>query len=265
MSFNLLLGPAAPELGWVPAPRYLLRRDRVRRMLKNVPTGRLLEIGPGAGALLVESANMGFQCEALESSPEAQKLSKEFVRQFNLSIPINESAGTDWSDKFDVVCAFDVLEHIENDREALEQWCSWLKPGGTLLLSVPAHMKRWNSSDEWAGHYRRYERNSLIALLENTGFSVEIFECYGFPLANFAEAVGAPVYRSGMVARDNSRDEGRQRGTDLSGVDRRPALKIFPFLEMFPGRLAIWFFLQLQRFFLKMDWGNGYILKAVKQ
>jgi SAM-dependent methyltransferase len=260
-----LLGPAAPELGWVPAPRYLLRRDRVRRMLKNVPTGRLLEIGPGAGALLVESANMGFKCEALESSPEAQKLTKEFVRQFNLSIPMNESVDTDWSGKFDVVCAFDVLEHIENDRETLEQWCSWLKPGGTLLLSVPAHMKLWNSRDVWAGHYRRYERDGLVSLLEKTNFSIESFECYGFPLANLTEVVGNPIYRLNVAARDKSGIKGRQRGTELSGIDRSADLKFYPFLKSITGKITIWIFIQVQRLFLSADWGNGYVVKAVKR
>ena len=46
------LGPAAPDLGWVPAPRYLMRRARILRQLSTIPTGRLLEVGPGAGMIL---------------------------------------------------------------------------------------------------------------------------------------------------------------------------------------------------------------------
>src|SRR5450759_6964 len=103
MSYNSVLGPAAPDLGWVPAPRYLLRRDRIRRLLKNLPTGRLLEIGPGAGALLVEFANMGFQCESIERSSEARSLAKAFINKFGTSVSLSESSGADWINRFDIV------------------------------------------------------------------------------------------------------------------------------------------------------------------
>ncbi|MCX7107418.1 MAG: class I SAM-dependent methyltransferase [Methylococcales bacterium] len=264
MSFNTFLGPAAPELGWVPAPRYLLRRDRIQRIMKNVPIGRLLEIGPGAGALLVEFSNRGFKCEALESSPEAQKLTKEFMSKFDCSLPINESEHADWDGQFDVICVFDVLEHIENDREVLEKWSSWLKPGGTFLLSVPAHMKSWNSRDIWAGHYRRYEKEGLIDLIEKAGYSIERFECYGFPLANLTEVLGNPFYSLNVSNREKSGVVGRKRGTELSGTDRTTDLKFYPFLKSFVGKVAIWIFVNVQRLFLSTDMGNGYIVKAIK-
>lgn len=265
MSNYPFLGPAAPDLGWVPAPRYLLRRDRVCKILKELSTGRLLEIGPGAGALLVEFTAMGFKCAAIESSPDARKLTKSFLEKFNITVPLHETENSNWDTQFDVVCAFDVLEHIENDQKALKKWASWLKPGKVLILSVPAHMKRWNSRDEWAGHYRRYERKALIKLLEKTGFCIEMFQCYGFPLANITEAFGTPIYRLKKNSRNNSEDETMQRGTDLSGIDRKPDLKIFPYLNSVPGKLLMCFFLQVQCLFMKVNWGNGYIVKAIKK
>src|SRR5688572_255286 len=67
-------GRVAPELGWVPAPRYLLRRHRALNLLKGLPRGRVLEVGCGAGALLNDLAGLGYDCTALESSSEARRV-----------------------------------------------------------------------------------------------------------------------------------------------------------------------------------------------
>ena len=54
-------------------------------------------------------------------------------------------------DRFDLVCAFEVLEHIEDDQNALIQWTAHLRPGGWLLISVPAHQRRYAAADELVG------------------------------------------------------------------------------------------------------------------
>lgn len=264
MNISKVLGPAAPDLGWVPAPRYLLRRNRIHQFLKDLPNGHLLEIGPGAGALLVEFTKKGFECEALERSPEALKLLKEFTEKFDTPVPCNEEPSPEWSDKFDVICAFDVLEHIENDSEALTQWSDWLRPGGALLLSVPAHMRSWNYRDVWAGHFRRYEKEDLKELFRKNGYLVEKFECYGVPLANLAEIVSSSKLKSVVSAREKAKHNLQQRGTDLSGVDRKLFLKYYPLLESVLGKLTIWLFMQLQKPFLNSDLGNGYIILGRK-
>ena len=74
--------------------------------------------------------------------------------------------------KFDIVCALEVIEHIENDVDALLQISSLLKPQGTLLLTVPSYQILYSYCDAAVGHYRRYTRSSLIQNLEKTGFSV---------------------------------------------------------------------------------------------
>src|SRR3546814_13621988 len=69
---------------------------------------------------------------------------------------------SDWQSTFNMVCAFDVLEHIEDDRLAIQEWIRWLAPNGKMILSVPAHRSRWGAGDVWAGHYRRYDRNDVV-------------------------------------------------------------------------------------------------------
>lgn len=116
------LGPAAPELNWVPAPRYPMRRARILPQLNALKRGRLIEVGPGAGMLLIEAARHGFQCEALEVSIEARALAEKAIAQSGQAIPVHADAPAEWDQSFDALLAFDVLEHIEHDRGTLMQW-----------------------------------------------------------------------------------------------------------------------------------------------
>lgn len=255
------LGPAAPELGWVPAPRYLMRRARILPQLDVLSRGRLLEVGPGAGMLLIEAARRGFQCEALELSADAKTLAETVITQSGQTIPVHSDASALWHQSFDALLAFDVLEHIEHDREALIQWHDWLAPKGTLLLSVPAHMRMWTAGDEWAGHFRRYEREPLLQLLRESGFEPELIECYGFPLTNLSERVSSRAYKKRILHGDGS-EEDRRRNNDRSGTDRGPHLKIYPLLSSVPGKLALRAFCIIQSWFTHTDLGSGYLVKA---
>lgn len=78
-----------------------------------------------------------------------------------------------FEDEFDVVGAFDVLEHVPEHEAALAQMVRAVRPGGTVLLTVPQHDFLWSALDEYAGHSRRYSRASLTALLTGQGLVVE--------------------------------------------------------------------------------------------
>ena len=74
--------------------------------------------------------------------------------------------------EFDVVGAFDVIEHIYDDEAALRAFHRALKPGGGLLLTVPQHPWLWTAADAYGGHKRRYSRRELAAKLERNGFEL---------------------------------------------------------------------------------------------
>jgi SAM-dependent methyltransferase len=76
------------------------------------------------------------------------------------------------SGSFDVVAAFDVLEHVDPEKGALSEFMRVLRPGGTLLLSVPAYQWAWTSHDDLNHHHRRYTRSRAVAAVEGSGFSV---------------------------------------------------------------------------------------------
>ncbi|MBN2105973.1 MAG: class I SAM-dependent methyltransferase [Deltaproteobacteria bacterium] len=261
MHIHPVYGISAPERGWVPAPRYLLRRDRVLRLLAGLPAGRLLEIGCGSGALLYDMARSGFHVSGLEQSAEARDLAL-YINRETRGLQIFETPEKDWGSAFDHVLSFEVLEHIEDDAAALQQWHSWLKPGGHLLLSVPAHRSRWSASDEWAGHCRRYERQGLLDLLRDCGFSPQVVQCYGFPLSNLIDPFRA-IYHGRRLRRSVMRD--RADCSLRSGIERSLETKLYPLEASLPGTLCMQFFFALQKLFLNTSLGTGFIALCTRQ
>lgn len=256
-----LFGPAAPDLGWVPAPRYLLRRRRILRQLRDQPPGEVLEIGAGAGMLLQELAARGFTCSALETSDAAREVIARMAGRFGGRVELHDGPGPAWRGRFPLLLAFEVLEHIEDDAAALREWVEWMAPGGTLLLSVPAHPGQWNAADVWAGHFRRYRRQDLVRLLERAGLTVEHVECYGFPLGNLTERLQARGIARSMAAANGSN---RQQNNDRSGIERGHVLRWFPLMQSLPGRVALHAALALQALASRLPLGNGYLLRARK-
>jgi len=258
-------GISAPEKGWVPAPRYVLRRDRVLKLLEPFPRGQLLEIGCGAGALLHDLSSMGFLVEAVEISSSARAIAR-YINQGSPRVIIHQNIQNNWKRTFDYILAFEVLEHIEDDTSALKDWWRWLKPAGHLLMSAPAHPKRWNATDQWAGHYRRYERSGLEWILEQAGFHVVHTECYGFPLANLIEPFRAR-YHAQQLKRQGLMQSNDNQGTysKHSGVERSLETKLYPVQAHWLGTKAMQFFCYLQGIFSGTDWGNGLLVLCKKR
>lgn len=80
---------------------------------------------------------------------------------------------------FDLVCAFDILEHVEDDMAVLAELSRVARPAAILLLSVPLHASAWTPFDAFVGHHRRYEPEALLALLQSHGFELERSAVFG--------------------------------------------------------------------------------------
>lgn len=252
-----LFGPLAPDLGWVPAPRYLLRRRRILRQLRRQAFSSALEIGCGAGMLLQELSRQGVQCTALETSPQARELIVRICQRSGQTVDLHESPAPGWKDAFPLLMAFEVLEHIEDDAAALETWRTWIEPDGLLLMSVPAHPRLWSTADVWAGHYRRYRKQGLLSLLERSGFEVEHIECFGFPLGNLTERIQA---RS--IARSQDVHASQEANNARSGIERTHVMRYFPWMKSAPGKLAFHVAFAAQAAFRGLPLGNGYLVRA---
>lgn len=259
---SALFGVVAPTLGWTPPVRYLLRRERVLKLARGLPRGRLVEVGCGAGALLHDFCRLGFEGMGLETSDRARDVARAVSDTVDGPLVVAGVPGRDWEGQLDLVCAFDVLEHIEDDDEALAEWVSWLRPGGRLLVSVPAHRARWGAGDEWAGHFRRYDRVDLEAVLRGRGLHIEHLECYGFPLANLTEWAGQPTYRRLVAERSGA--SSKAEATAESGIERRDAGRLFRLANTLPGRAALKLAFAAQAVTAETDWGSGYLAQARK-
>lgn len=82
-------------------------------------------------------------------------------------------------DAFDLVCAFDIVEHVVDDERALAELSRVAATGATLLLSVPLHPAHWTAFDDFVGHRRRYRPGQLLEQLAAHGFAVKESAIYG--------------------------------------------------------------------------------------
>jgi SAM-dependent methyltransferase len=80
---------------------------------------------------------------------------------------------------FELVCALDIVEHVDDDERALAELVRVTRDDGTLLLSVPLHPAKWTAFDDLVGHRRRYEPERLLGLLARHGLTVERSAAYG--------------------------------------------------------------------------------------
>lgn len=255
-------GPAMPALNWVPAPRYLMRRDLLLRIFADHKPGKILEIGCGAGSLLADLTARGFKALGVDQSSTALALARTLAAD-NAHMEIAATTDNAEPESYDFLTAFEVLEHIEDDHTALADWSHFLRPDGTLVFSVPAHPHRWNAADEWAGHFRRYTRDDLHALAEGAGYEVKDIQSYGFPIANAMEKLGARLYARQSAGAGRA-DMDITRRTEESGSDRKLLTKIWPFYSTWPGATVFRAMLAFQRLFAKSDLGIGYIVVARK-
>ena len=132
-----------------------------------------LEIGCGTGYVLdgIQKSNSdllvhGSELYGLGLEHAAARLNKATLLQIDARrIP--------YQGEFDVIGAFDVLEHIEEDELVLTQMRSALKPGtGGIVITVPQHQFLWSVVDEYSHHIRRYERQELVEKVEKAGFEI---------------------------------------------------------------------------------------------
>lgn len=138
--------------------------------LRLPPSPEILDAGCGTGGNLQRYARMG-RAVGVDPSPEAVRFCRERslepVEQAGLeSLPFEDG-------RFDLICATDVLEHVEAEGEALAELLRVAAPGGALLLTVPAYQWLWTAEDERLHHFRRYTRRRLREAVERAGWRTE--------------------------------------------------------------------------------------------
>jgi len=133
---------------------------------------RFLEVGCGTGFVLSALASARPQMELTASEVHSSGLAYAARRVPQAQLMQMDARHIPYADEFDVIGAFDVLEHIEDDRSVLRALWRAVVPGGGVLLTVPQHPALWSEYDRRAGHVRRYRAQELRQKVEEAGFVV---------------------------------------------------------------------------------------------
>ncbi len=222
-----------------------LRLPLIERWIDEVAPHSVVEVGIGMGAMAYRLATRfdyrGYEPDATSFGAARRRLAGLANADLrNAEIPDQPDRG------FDLMVAFEVLEHVEDDVATLGVWSRWLNPGGHLLLSVPAHPDRYGPWDEKVGHYRRYSRARLAEVLEMGGFEPRGVESWGMPMGYLLETA------RNVVARRRLQDA--SVGTPGSGHLYQPPSNLGRAVELMMLPMAV-----MQRPFRRTDYGIGFV------
>jgi SAM-dependent methyltransferase len=237
---------------WYRGRRRVLRAELDRLPL--VPAARLLDAGCGSGRTLDELTRYG-RVSGVDLSPEAvayaRRRGHDDVRVARVEeLPFEDAT-------FDVVTCLDVVEHTPDDRATLAELRRVTRPGGLLLVTVPAYQALWSWHDEVNLHFRRYDGSSLRSVARTAGWDVVADTHFNSLLLAPAAAVRLAQRRRGAHAHSDLdltpsalngllelplRLESRMiaagvrlpAGLSLLAVLRRPALRELPALRAAP-------------------------------
>jgi len=167
---------------WFTARRRILA-SVIRRIVRPPADARILELGCGTGHNLdmlgafgrVEASELDDHARGLAATRLRRKVERAVLPDLSMFPP----------DSYDLVALLDVLEHVVDDRGSLAAIFARLKPGGALLLTVPANPWMWSAHDVAHHHHRRYRKSEIAALAAAAGFDIELLSPFNtmlFPL-----------------------------------------------------------------------------------
>lgn len=189
--FERALGGVATDRPTLPPLTTMarLRQPFIETALRRVRPRSILEVGAGQGAtgarLARHARYVGVEPDLSSAAVAASRLARVDDADFRMGGI--ERVGAD--ERFGLLCAFEVLEHIDDDVAALRRWLDHLEPDGHVLVSMPAHRRRFGPSDEAVGHFRRYDAVDVERLFAEVGCEVVMRRAYGAVGGHLLEAV----------------------------------------------------------------------------
>ena len=175
---------------WFVARRRIIA-SVIRRVVRPHTQARVLEVGCGTGHNLSMLGQFG-RLDACELDAIARGMASD-----RLGRPVLEARLPDLSmfpmAGYDLIALLDVLEHVPDDLDSLNAIRALLRPGGSLILTVPANRWMWSAHDVAHHHFRRYTKRELRRLFREAGFDIQLYSYFNtllFPLVAAARIVG---------------------------------------------------------------------------
>ncbi len=219
------------EHWWFRGRLEILEQTIQKKIYRGHPL-RILNVGIATGATSIMLQKFG-EVVSVEYDAECcefvkQKLNLDVINASMTALPFENRT-------FDLICAFDVIEHIEEDQEAVTEALRVLKTDGHFFISVPMYMSLWSDHDLINHHFRRYGSTGLKKLFQAEGIQIDYYSFF-----NFFLFPGIACYR--MLARlFSSKRKDRVIVSDFQGANNNGALQsIFLFILRTERKLLGW-------------------------
>ncbi len=195
------------------------RHDEIARLVNLHGPTSVLELGMGRGSMGSRLAQ-GRDYVGVEPDPTSRSEAADIL-------PTTAAVVSDISEvpdqRFDMVCAFEVIEHVSDDEATIETWASYLRPGGVIVISAPAFADRFGAHDRMVGHLRRYDPSAAELLLTKAGLIDSHVVVTGFPLGFVLEKLRNRVAETKLANNELDFEASAESTTEADEAARRTA------------------------------------------
>jgi len=188
---------------WFTARKEILEtviRKLIKKKKYSLPLD-ILNVGPAGGSTSIMLESFG-KVKSLEFDDDLFDYCKNVQK-----IDVDKGSITELpyhDESFDIACAFDVLEHVEDDKKAIKELKRVVKTGGMILITVPASQFLWSHHDDVNYHFRRYTKTSINQLAKSPGLSLFYSTYFNFFL--FFPILAARVLEK-LKSRNNNKSD----------------------------------------------------------
>lgn len=239
-------------------PKLILRESCIHDLSDTWSAGSFVEMGAGTGHMTRIFLERGFSGACHDLGEDSRRMMRENLAYAGERMTVVDDLTELPVDAFDYLLAFEVLEHIDADLDVLREWVRYLRPGGRILVSVPAHARKFGRSDEIVGHVRRYEKEQLRVLLDKAGIEDIRIVNYGYPVTELTRSLS-----NLMVKGDCSYDGLSPEQRSIRSAQAKPKV-INRALSLISDKLILPFCV-VQRWFYNRDLGDGYVACGFKR
>jgi len=250
---------AAVKMVKLAPPGTLCQDHALMELVATTGSASFCEVGPGAGDVSAALCRRGLRGVGVEYSAAAAAKARALLApeigagRYEL-LEGDFTAATGLGSGFDLALSLMVIEHVEDDADFMRRLAGLVRPGGTVIVGVPARKDRWGIEDETAGHFRRYNRKDLEQLMLGSRLELVDVRSVSVPVANLAFHVSNFLVRRAGERRKLALSQ-RER-TDTSGIRDIPFKTVFPpMFKLVLNPVTMYPFFVLQRLFYKTDLG----------